>query len=347
MIINPTKKALPIFNKLVKTKDAGVAKRFAMANPFFSWHANYYLLNRKKVLLLVNDLTYASVVLYDINAQNKAKLDRFIADGIREAFLISGIGDKDIKAYFEMAGNLEINAGFNRQVTGIMTNMILMAQYMNMVDPRKLVQVEMMEWFMETPQKQKGYIYAKEAIQKAFEIGLKIEVSAPELPENAYKVTKTWANFHNWDKYEDDQSLLTGNGTKYEQVKSELQANNKLLLEEFQNYLTQSEGLSKKVVTRHVGNAEFFIDEFLTYYTIATPLRSAAEAMEYFADWFPRKAAYSTTELKANATSIRKFIKFLQLAGEISQDTVEMAKEGIKEGMELGTEYLQMNDDWN
>lgn len=35
MIINPTKKALPIFNKLVKTKDANAAKRFAIANPFF------------------------------------------------------------------------------------------------------------------------------------------------------------------------------------------------------------------------------------------------------------------------------------------------------------------------
>lgn len=344
MIINPTKKALPIFNKLVKTKDANAAKRFAIANPFFSWHANYYSLNRKKVVILVNDLTYATVILYDINAKNKSKLNQFIEEGIQEAFVMTGISHENIDAYFKIAGSIEVNAGFNRQVTGAMTNLVLMLQHSNTRYLNKLIQTKLMNWLMQVPFRQKNYIFAKKAIKKAFQTNLSIAKSTPELPKDTYEVNKTWTDYHQWDKHENDQTLFTSDGTKYEQVRAEIQENNKLLLAEFQNYLTKVQGLSKKVITKHVNNAEFFIDEFLTYYTILTPLKASNYVMEYLSDWFPRKAAYSVTELKSNATSIKKFFKFMEIAGEISQSNVEIARQGIKEGMELGIEYFQMLD---
>lgn len=354
MIINPTKKALPIFNKLTKSADNASAKAFAMANPFFSWHTNYYSVDRKKIVVLVNDLTYATVVLYDINAKNKVHLEQYLKEGMRTAFLIAGISEQAIDAYFEIAGALEINAGFNRQVTGVVTNMIMMVEDGMYLNPRVLVQTDLMGRLMQTPYNRtvagiKGYIYVIDDIQKAFENNLAIVASdAVAVANTMYKLKKTWREYQQWEKYEDDQALIkdgTLNAdhlTRYEQVMNEVQANNQLLLAEFQNYLINSEGLSTKVVKKHVDNMALFVDEFLLYYTIKTPLKIADEVFDYLADWFPRKVAYGPSEVKAAGTSLKKFIKFMVVAGEFDQEAVAIAKESISNGIEMGVEHLRV-----
>ncbi|QBO36235.1 hypothetical protein EQG49_07065 [Periweissella cryptocerci] len=345
MIINPTKKALPIFNKLVKVEDGNEAKVVATANPFFSWHANYYNVNRKKVLILVNDATYATVVLYDINANNKGNLVTYIEEGIKRAFKIAGISDTDIKKYFAVAGGLEVNAGFNRQVTGIITNMILISEEGWLINPQELLQVNLMDRLMQIPYKQKNYIYAKEAVKEAFKAELKIVVpDTTELEKNAYKLNKTWRDYHQWDKYEDDQSLLEDYEMRYEKVADEVKANNKILLAEFKRYLTESEGLSKKVVNKHADNVLLYVDEFSLYYTIKTPLKVADDVMEFLMDWYPRKIAYGPAEVKSAGTSMKKFLKFMEMAGEISKSDVEDGKEMISNGVELGVEHMQVID---
>ena len=345
MIINPTKKALPIFNKIDKVKDSKMAKSFAISNPFFSWHANYYSVNHKKVVVLVNDLTFAAVVLYDINAKNKVNLDQYIVAGIRAAFLLAGVDDKNISKYFAVAEEIKINAGFNRQVTGVMTNLILKVNEGWIVNPRETIQTDIMDSFMMAVFKQKKYVTAKESVQIAFKKGISIVESNSELAEkHQYQINKTWSSYHQWDKYEDDESLFDETGDKFEKIMMDVQTNNELLLPEFKNYLTNSEGLSKKVVNKHVSNAEFFINQFLLFYTIKTPLKMMDTLSDYFSDWFPRKAAYSATEIKANAASMKKFVKFMEVAGEISPEDSEIAKEDIKDNTILGVEFLQNMD---
>ncbi|ANK61860.1 DUF6933 domain-containing protein [Loigolactobacillus backii] len=345
MIINPTKKALPIFNKLVKVEDAAMAKCFATVNPLFSWHANYYLVNRKKVVLLVNDLTYAAVALYDINAKNKVNLEQYINDGIREAFLLVGVAPEDIAAYFELAGAVRLNAGFNRQVTGAMTNMILMVKEGRLIDRTKLIQTKLMDYLMQIPFSQKDYAFAKDSVANAFANGLSItKVNAAEMQVSEYHVNRTWLDYHQWDKYQDSEALFAGDGHLYEQIGAKVLANNALLLAEFKNYLINSTGLTEKTAKKHVKNIELFINEFMLFDTIKTPLTTVEAVQPYLADWFPRKIAYSASEIKANATSIKKFIKFMEVAGEISQVDAEQARAEIKDDIEFGIEYLQLMD---
>ena len=58
LVMNPTKKTLPLFSHIEKVDNEKSAKHFSKINPFYSWHANYVTVNRKKVLFLVNDLTF-------------------------------------------------------------------------------------------------------------------------------------------------------------------------------------------------------------------------------------------------------------------------------------------------
>lgn len=63
MIIGATKKAQPLFSAFITVKDKEYGKQFAQANPLFSWHANYLNVNRKKILILLNDQTYTPIIL--------------------------------------------------------------------------------------------------------------------------------------------------------------------------------------------------------------------------------------------------------------------------------------------
>ena len=46
MIINSSKKALPLFNQLPEVADKKRARSFSDKNPLFSWHANYFNVKR-------------------------------------------------------------------------------------------------------------------------------------------------------------------------------------------------------------------------------------------------------------------------------------------------------------
>ena len=111
MIINSSKKALPLFNQLPEVADKKRARSFSDKNPLFSWHANYFNVKRKKVLLLVNDLTYFPIVLIGIDAQTKKQLGKIIPAAIEEVFQTAGIPQTKIAEYLDLAGDIEVSAG--------------------------------------------------------------------------------------------------------------------------------------------------------------------------------------------------------------------------------------------
>jgi hypothetical protein len=67
--------------------------------PLFSWHANIITLNRRKTVVLVNDLTRYIIVLYGLKAKEFKKIDELIVEGIREAFRAEGIKEDVIEKY--------------------------------------------------------------------------------------------------------------------------------------------------------------------------------------------------------------------------------------------------------
>ena len=148
MIIVPTKKALSLFN------DFSVSTNTSSSNErsFFSWHANYFTLDRKKILVLVNDLSFSPIVLADINAKNKQHLPTYIKEGIEHVFGYSTDKSYQIKKYFLKAGRIEISYAFNRSVISINNNMIqLLKSYPENIDLDSKLQPSEMEFLARTP----------------------------------------------------------------------------------------------------------------------------------------------------------------------------------------------------
>jgi hypothetical protein len=72
-------------------------------NPLFSWHANVLLLNRRKVVVLVNDLTQYPIVLYGLKAKDFKNISEVAVAAIRETFKAEGIKEEVIAHYFAQA----------------------------------------------------------------------------------------------------------------------------------------------------------------------------------------------------------------------------------------------------
>ncbi|MBO0473017.1 hypothetical protein IGL98_000368 [Enterococcus sp. DIV0840] len=148
MIIVPTKKSLPLFSEFpVSTTTSSSTER-----SFFSWHANYFTLDRKKVLVLVNDLSFSPIVLADINAKNKQQLSVYIKEGIEHVFGYSTDKPYQLKKYFLRAGRMEISYSYNRSISGINNNMIQMLKvYPEDIDLNSRLQTSVMEFLAKTP----------------------------------------------------------------------------------------------------------------------------------------------------------------------------------------------------
>lgn len=148
MNIIPTKKALPLFSFL---NDSDVQTSSAERS-FYSWHANYFTLNRKKILVLVNNLSFSPIVLADINAKNKKELETYIKLGIEEVFSYSDVPTIQIKKYFLKAGRLELSSNYSRSIISINNNMIqLIKCSLEEIDFSMMLQPELMKFLAEVP----------------------------------------------------------------------------------------------------------------------------------------------------------------------------------------------------
>lgn len=118
---------------------------------------------------------------------------------------------------------------------------------------------------------------------------------------------------------------------KWEADCERIRKENEVLLEEFKFWLLKS-GLSDNTVKSHIGNVDFYINDYLLYSDVVEAKDGAVEIGGFLGDWFIRKATWaSPAEVKQNAASLKKFYTFLLQKGEIDKATLVELKATIKE----------------
>ncbi|HAP3814847.1 TPA: hypothetical protein IUT93_002163 [Enterococcus faecalis] len=148
MNIIPTKKALSLFSVF----PASLHQNSDTERSFYSWHANYFVIDRKKILVLVNNKSFSPIVLANINAKNKKDLNNMIKAGIEEVFRYSGISSTQIKRYFLKAGRIEISSNYNRSIISINNNMIQLIECeLEDIDFSTILQPEIMKFLANVP----------------------------------------------------------------------------------------------------------------------------------------------------------------------------------------------------
>ena len=119
----------------------------------------------------------------------------------------------------------------------------------------------------------------------------------------------------------------------FEKESEVIREENRILLEEFEEWLRQS-GLKDKTIRKHVQNVDFYINDYLLYDS-CTPAKEGVSAVNGFFNWFfPRKAMWSSrASTKETAASLKKFYKFLAEMGVMPPADYLFLLAEVKSGM--------------
>lgn len=133
----------------------------------------------------------------------------------------------------------------------------------------------------------------------------------------------------------------------FEKKVQAIRKENKSILERFKTSLSENK-LSKATIDKHIGNIDFFINDYLLYHE-PTPAKEGSDEVGYFlGNWFIRKAMWaSVSSIKENITSIKKFYQFMYEIGEIEKDDLVELKEEIKNCKDEWIENVKMYDNPN
>ncbi|HZH60276.1 MAG TPA: plasmid pRiA4b ORF-3 family protein [Metabacillus sp.] len=86
-------------------------------NPLFSWHAHFLLVNRRKAVVLVNDLARYVIVLHGLKAKDYKSFDQLLVEAIRETFEAEGIRDDVLDKY--LTHSMEITYSKTKDRTSV------------------------------------------------------------------------------------------------------------------------------------------------------------------------------------------------------------------------------------
>ena len=87
-------------------------------NPLFEWHANLFVFNRRKGVIVMNNLTRYCVVLYGLKAEHFKKFDELVLSAIEQTFRAEGFSDEVISDYMRTSSQVVYAKSSDRSVLG-------------------------------------------------------------------------------------------------------------------------------------------------------------------------------------------------------------------------------------
>ncbi|AJS61169.1 DUF6933 domain-containing protein [Paenibacillus sp. IHBB 10380] len=110
MFIECTKKCSEAMK--IKTNDVVPMKR----EPFYEWHANLFMFDRRKGVILMNNQTRYCIVLYGLKAEHFKKFESIVLSAIRETFLAEGFSENKVDTYMDNCGEVIYTKTHDRSI---------------------------------------------------------------------------------------------------------------------------------------------------------------------------------------------------------------------------------------
>ena len=133
MLIQCTKKLLD---------QIGITKAEALEeDDIFSWHANIITINRRKAVVLMNNQSRYTIVLFGLKAKDFKQLDQVILEAIRQVFKDENISDEVIEDYIAASPGLSYGKTKNRSMVARLNKACEMAYfYQDLLRGDRLIQ---------------------------------------------------------------------------------------------------------------------------------------------------------------------------------------------------------------
>ena len=130
----------------------------------------------------------------------------------------------------------------------------------------------------------------------------------------------------------------------YKDLEKKVEENKKRnarFINEFEEWL-KKKGLVKKTISKHVSNADLYINDYLNYYD-AHKMEDGVYSVHGFLDrWFIEKCLWSSrNSLKETSASIKKFYECMSEKEYVTKNDYKSLCREIKDNMD---EYLEQMD---
>ena len=87
-------------------------------NRLFEWHANLFVFNRRNGVIMMNNLTRYSVVLYGLKADHFKKFNELVLSAIEQTFRSEGFSDEVISNYVRTGAQMIYAKSSDRSILG-------------------------------------------------------------------------------------------------------------------------------------------------------------------------------------------------------------------------------------
>ena len=87
-------------------------------NQLFEWHANLFVYRRRKGVIVMNNLTRYSVVLYGLKAEHFIKFNELVLSAIEQTFRAEGFSDEVISNFVRTSARVIYAKSSDRSILG-------------------------------------------------------------------------------------------------------------------------------------------------------------------------------------------------------------------------------------
>lgn len=123
MFLECTKKLIDVLN--IRVTDITPLRR----EPLYEWHANLFLFNRRKGVIMMNNQTRYSVVMYGLKAKEFKEFNHIALAAIERTFLAEGFSEKAVAQYIKNCQDVVFTKTHDRSIISQMNDMLLIASH--------------------------------------------------------------------------------------------------------------------------------------------------------------------------------------------------------------------------
>lgn len=106
------------------------AENEIVESDLFCWHANIVNIERRKMLVLVHDLTQYRIVFYGMKAKEWKSLDTVIRQGIQRVWQAEGVRPDVIDKYLDEMGDVQYSTTSDRSAVAKLNRAVMDAEWM-------------------------------------------------------------------------------------------------------------------------------------------------------------------------------------------------------------------------
>ncbi len=114
-------------------------------NPFYSWHSHLFILNRKKCVIVMNNLTRYNFIILGLKKEDFKAYDQRVIAAIRESLLEEGAPREQVDRYMDACDQITWTSTSDRSIVGQMGEMIKSIECWNRLDKYKDIDSKLTE----------------------------------------------------------------------------------------------------------------------------------------------------------------------------------------------------------